>query len=107
MLIYKIPLSIYKTIFRKRIQVLRHCHTMKRLHSTLLANVAINVTAICNDAWNVAEVVGSISTFVTLRETLHATPAKPVTRRNSTVACNVACNVSSCDSAFNVSVEHF
>ena len=70
---------------------------MKRLHATLHANVAINVTAICNDACIVAE-VGSISTFGTLQGTLHATPAKPVTRSNSVVACNVACNVSSRDS---------
>ena len=71
---------------------------MKRLHATLRANAVINVTAICNDACNVAE-VGTISTFGTLQETLPATPAKPVTRSNSVVACNVACNVSSCDSA--------
>ena len=71
---------------------------MKRLHATLRANVAINVTAICNDTCNVAE-VGTISTFGTLQETLPATPAKPVTRSNFVVACNVACNVSSCDSA--------
>ena len=51
---------------------------MKRLHATLRANVAIKVTVICNDACNVAE-VGSISTFGSLQETLHATPAKPVT----------------------------
>ena len=76
---------------------------MKRLHAPLRANVAINVTAICKDACNVAE-IGSISTFGTLQETLHATSAKPVTctRINSVVACNVACNVSSCDSAFKV-----
>ena len=30
--------------------VLRRCHTMKRLHAMLRANVAINVTAICNNA---------------------------------------------------------
>ena len=72
---------------------------MKRLHVTLRANVSIRVTAVCNDAYNVAE-VGSISTFGTLQETLHATAAKPVTRNNSVVACNVACNISSCDSAF-------
>ena len=73
---------------------------MKRLHATLRANVAINVTAICNDTCNVAE-VGTISTFGTLQETLPATPAKPVTRSNSVVACNVACNVSSCDRALS------
>ena len=73
---------------------------MKRLHVTLRANVAINVTVIYNDACNVAE-VGSISTFETLQETLHAAPAKPVTRSNSVVACNVACNVSLCDSALS------
>ena len=77
----------------------------ERLQATLRANVAINVTAICNDACNVAE-VGSISTFGTLQETLHATPAKPVTRSNSVVACNVACNVSSCNSAFSKAACH-
>ena len=49
---------------------------MKRLHAMLRANVAINVTAICNDTCNVAE-VGTISTFGTMQETLPATPAKP------------------------------
>ena len=79
---------------------------MKRLHAKLRANVAINVTAICNDTCNVAE-VGTISTFGTLQETLPATPAKPITRSNSVVACSVACNVSSCDSAFRVVSQPF
>ena len=42
------------------------------------------------------------TTFGTFQEALHATPAKPVTRSNSVVACNVACNVSLCDSALSM-----
>ena len=38
-------------------EMLRCCHMMKRLHAKLCANVAISVTAICNNACNVAEVV--------------------------------------------------